>query len=95
MFKNRKEKNVIKTTYAEMDPSICTVDAPLFDSPVTCVVDPGVGEQDVKWEFSRWVRFSARYLSAVETSDSLYSFIIASRERMNAAYEKEFTSVEK
>jgi len=48
MFKNRKEKNVIKTTYAEMDPSICTVDAPLFDSPVTCVVDPGVGEQDVK-----------------------------------------------
>ena len=48
MFKNRKEKNAIKTTYAEMDPSICTVDAPLFDSPVTCIVDPGVGEQDVK-----------------------------------------------
>ena len=48
MFKNRKEKNVVKTTYAEMDSSLCLVDAPLYDGSVACTVDPGVGEQDMK-----------------------------------------------
>ena len=52
MFKNRKEKNVVKTTYAEMDSSLCLVDAPLFDGSVACTVDPGVGEQDMK--LNRW-----------------------------------------
>ena len=94
MFRSSKEKNVIVTTYSEVDTSLCNVDAPLLDSPLTCTVDPGVGEQDKEWDPSLCVMDSARYLSAVETSDSLYSYLIASREKMNVAYEKEFTSVE-
>lgn len=48
MFKNRKDRNVVKMTYSEVDSSLCNVDAPLSSSPATCESISTVGEQDEK-----------------------------------------------
>ena len=95
MFKNRKERNVIKSTYCELDSSICNVDAPLSSSPATCTLYQNVGEQDEGQVNcpTCWLNDRARYVSPSDDGHTIAGVITRARERMSAAYQKDFTSV--
>lgn len=92
LFKSRKEKNVVKSTFSAIDSTLCDESAPIASS-VSCSVDPSVGEQDPKSSFPPTLTPSARYITASEPKEVLRNSIIASRERLSAAYGKTFTSV--
>lgn len=92
IFKSRKEKNVVKTTYSAVDSTLCDESATIAKE-VPCSVDPSVGEQDPKFSFPPAMTSSVRYINANEPKDILRDSICSSRERMCAAYGKTFTSV--
>lgn len=81
-FISRKESNTVKTSFDEVDSTLCDVDAPQASS-INIEIDPSVGEQDPK----------AMYLDIHEPKEVLRASLVTARQQMSEAYGKEFTAV--